>query len=81
MLGEHRLAAADYGGVIALDPGNAGAHLDRARAHAKLEEHRLARDETLRGIDEVSLYGRSVSSRVGLVCIRSLPSCSVAFLP
>ena len=39
-LGEHRLAAEDYGGVIALDPGNAGAHLDRARAYGRLEEHR-----------------------------------------
>ena len=29
-LGEHRLAAEDYGRVIALDPGNAGAHLGRA---------------------------------------------------
>ena len=50
MLGEHRLAAADYGGVIALDPGNAGAHLDRARAHAKLEEHRLAVEDYDAGI-------------------------------
>ena len=41
-LGKHRRAAEDYGGVIALDPGNAGVHLDRARAYAKLEEHRLA---------------------------------------
>ena len=41
-LGEHRLAAEDYGGVIALDPGNAGAHLDRARAYGRLEERRLA---------------------------------------
>ena len=41
-LGEHRLAAEDYGGVIALDPGNAGAHLGRARAYGRLEEHRLA---------------------------------------
>ena len=32
-LGEHRLAAEDYGRIIALDPGNAGAHLDRARAY------------------------------------------------
>ena len=44
-LGEHRLAAEDYAGVIALEPDNAGAHLDRARAHAKLEEHRLAPGE------------------------------------
>ena len=35
-LGEHRLAAEDYGKIIALDPGNAGAHLDRARAYARL---------------------------------------------
>ena len=41
-LGEHRLAAEDYGRVIALDPGNAGAHLGRARAYGRLEEHRLA---------------------------------------
>ena len=41
-LGDHRLAAEDYGRVIALDPGNAGAHLDRARAYSAMEEHRLA---------------------------------------
>ena len=29
-LGEHRQAAEDYGRIIALDPANAGAHLDRA---------------------------------------------------
>ena len=41
-LGDHRRAAVDYGRVIALDPDNAGAHLDRARAHSAMEEHRLA---------------------------------------
>ena len=37
-LGEHRLAAEDSGRFIALDPGNAGAHLDRARAYSAMEE-------------------------------------------
>ena len=41
-LGEHRPAAEDYGGVIALEPGNAGARINRARAYAKLEEYLLA---------------------------------------
>ena len=41
-LGEHRLAAEDNGRIIALEPGNAGARLDRARAYARLEERRLA---------------------------------------
>ena len=41
-LGEHRLAAEDYGRIIALAPGNAGAYLDRARAYSAMEERRLA---------------------------------------
>ena len=41
-LGDHRLAAEDNGRIIALDPDNAGAHLDRARAYSAMEEHRLA---------------------------------------
>ncbi len=40
-LGDHRLAAEDNGRIIALEPDNAGAHLDRARAYSAMEEHRL----------------------------------------
>ena len=67
-LGEHRLAAEDYGGVIALDPHNAGAHLDRARAYARLEEHRLAVEDYAAAIrlapgDAVAHYSRGRARR------------------
>ncbi len=45
-LGEHRLAAADNGSVIALDPDNASAYFGRARAYAAMGEHRLAVETT-----------------------------------
>ena len=73
-LGEHRLAAEDYGGVIALEPDNADAHLDRARAHAKLEEHRPAvadYDAAIRLApgDAVAHYSRGgVQRRAGQPC-------------
>ena len=41
-LGEHRRSAEDNGRIIALEPDNAGAYLDRARAYSAMEEHRLA---------------------------------------
>ena len=41
-VGEHLRAAEDYGRVIALDPGNAEAHLSRARVYGQLDELRLA---------------------------------------
>ena len=67
-LGKHRRAAEDYGGVIALDPGNAGVHLDRARAYAKLEEHRLAVEDYDAAIrlapgDAVAHYSRGRARR------------------
>ena len=67
-LGEHRRAAADYGGVIALDPDNAGAHLDRARAYSAIEEHRLAVEDYDAAIrlapgDAVAHYSRGRARR------------------
>ena len=41
-LGDHRRSAEDNGRIIALEPDNAGAYLDRARAYSAMEEHRLA---------------------------------------
>ena len=41
-LGDHRHAAEDYGRVIALDPDNAGAYLDRARAYGEIGRYCLA---------------------------------------
>ena len=41
-LGEHRRAAADYGRIIDLDPGNANAYHGRARARSEMGERRLA---------------------------------------
>ena len=60
--------------VIALDPGNAGAHLDRARAYAKLEEHRLAVEDydaaiRLAPSDAVAHYSRGAcKAELGRPC-------------
>ena len=66
-LGGHSLAAEDNGRIIALDPGNAGAHLARARAYSAMEEHRLAVEDYDAAIrlapgDAVAHYSRQAST-------------------
>ena len=67
-LGYHRRSAEDNGRIIALEPDNAGAHLDRARAYSAMEEHRLAVADYDAGIrlapgDAVAHYSRGRARR------------------
>ena len=67
-LGDHRLAAADNGRIIALEPDNAGAYLDRARAYSAMEEHRLAVADYAAGIIVV-LSKRKPEARKGKIVL------------
>ena len=73
-LGDHRRSAEDNGRIIALEPDNAGAYLDRARAYSAMEERRLVVVDYDAGIrlapgDGVTHYSRGgVQGGAGRPC-------------
>ena len=62
-LGDHRRAAEDYGSVIALDPDNAGAYLDRARTYSELRH--VPADFTAEEIERWSMVSDVPGGRLG----------------